>query len=273
MRSETTSGRAEASPKPSIFSAINRGRLIDILIFIANLYLMRLLSRRFVELFSASAAGDQFARFAVCLFFLGLLVLPALGATLKRWRLHERRKASGKSSADFTGLAGCLFNPLISFALNLMIAMAVAVFAGEQISSLRGKDLQNDGAVFLPLIFAALAFAILQTVLIYRYFSAPTGRPLTNFFLKPQSEYLGDVCLFLHMLLFQVVWNTLTFGHAAWVSGASEFLARLGGLTALALFFYFPPRIFYLIEDVNRPKTWLTMLLANSPVLFRVLIG
>jgi hypothetical protein len=29
----------------------------------------------------------------------------------------------------------------------------------------------------------------------------------------------------------------------------------------------------YLAEDVDRPRTWLMMLLANSPVIVRALIG
>jgi hypothetical protein len=36
---------------------------------------------------------------------------------------------------------------------------------------------------------------------------------------------------------------------------------------------YLPPRIFYLVEDINRPGAWLTMLLANSPTILRVLFG
>jgi hypothetical protein len=41
----------------------------------------------------------------------------------------------------------------------------------------------------------------------------------------------------------------------------------------LALLIYFPPRMFYLAEDIHRRRTWFTMLLANSPVIFKVLIG
>jgi hypothetical protein len=31
--------------------------------------------------------------------------------------------------------------------------------------------------------------------------------------------------------------------------------------------------MFFLAEDFNRPSTWLTMLLANLPVIVRILIG
>ena len=43
--------------------------------------------------------------------------------------------------------------------------------------------------------------------------------------------------------------------------------------SVIALIVYFPPRIFYLAEDAKRPRVWLTMLLANLPVIYRVVIG
>jgi hypothetical protein len=75
------------------------------------------------------------------------------------------------------------------------------------------------------------------------------------------------------MILFQTVWNMITFADLGRPSGPAEFLGRLFFLSFIALLIYFPPRMFYLAEDINRPRTWLTMLLANSPVLVRTLIG
>ena len=75
------------------------------------------------------------------------------------------------------------------------------------------------------------------------------------------------------MILFQVIWNTLTFAPLGRPSGLAEFLGRLFVLCFLAMLIYFPPRMFYLVEDINRRRTWATMLLANSPVILRVLIG
>ena len=91
--------------------------------------------------------------------------------------------------------------------------------------------------------------------------------------MTPQSEILGDVCLFLNMILFQVFWNMLTFAGLAHPSSALEFAGRLFFLCFIALLIYFPPRMFYLAEDIHRPRTWIMMLLANSPVIIRVLIG
>jgi hypothetical protein len=75
------------------------------------------------------------------------------------------------------------------------------------------------------------------------------------------------------MILFQAFWNLLAFADLGRPSSVLEFCARFFILCFLALLIYFPPRMFYLAEDINRPRTWLTMLLANSPVIVRVLIG
>jgi hypothetical protein len=75
------------------------------------------------------------------------------------------------------------------------------------------------------------------------------------------------------MILYQVLWNLLTFAPLGRPSGPGEFIGRLLVLCFIALLIYFPPRMFYLAEDIHRRRTWITMLLANSPVIIRVLIG
>jgi hypothetical protein len=40
-----------------------------------------------------------------------------------------------------------------------------------------------------------------------------------------------------------------------------------------AIFIYFPPRLFYLVEDYERPRAWALMLLSNSPILIRIFLG
>ena len=91
--------------------------------------------------------------------------------------------------------------------------------------------------------------------------------------MQHQSEVLGDVFIFVNMVLFQIVWNLLNFAGLQGPSSVVEFFGRLFFLCFLALLIYFPPRMFYLAEDINRGRTWLMMLLANSPVIVRLLIG
>lgn len=257
-----------------LFAKPNRGLLLDISIFVLNVFLMRLLTGLFIDLFRQVSAEKPFAKLVLGLAFLGMWILPALGAVLKRWHFHQRLKGQGitdeSAEAKLTGgLAGCLFNPLFYFCLNLVVMSATLTGLGDVIF---GKELLNNGPLFISLVIAGLVLTIIQTFLIYRYFSPPK-KPPSKFLRSPQSDALGDICLFLNMILFQVVWNLLTFAPLGRPASFLEFAGRLFFLSFIALLIYFPPRMFYLAEDINRPRTWLTMLLANSPVILRVLLG
>lgn len=244
---------------------------MDIVVFVANVFLMHLLTRLFIDLIRQASAGDEIAQFALAFGCLGMWILPAAGAIMKRWHFHRRLQTQGKTveSAE-TRLAGCLFNPLFYFCLNLVITSAILTGFGQL---LFGDALLKNGAVFVPLVILGFIFTIVQTLLIYQYFWPPKKPPQSEFLRSPRSETLGDICLFLNMILFQIVWNTLTFAGLGPPAGFVEFAGRLFLLCFIALLIYFPPRMFYLAEDINRSRTWLTMLLANSPVILRVLFG
>jgi hypothetical protein len=247
----------------------NRGLLLDIFVFFLNLFLMQRLTAYVVELFRL-ANDDPLAQFVLSLGCVAMWVLPAAGAVLKRWHFHQRLKAAGQTFDLDSKLSGCLFNPIFYFCLNLVLVSAILSGVGR---FLFGERLLQNGALFVPLVFAGLICTIVQTYLIYRYFSAPKKPPRNKFLLQPESETLGDVCIFLNMVLFQIGWNLLNFAGLGRPSGALEFFGRLFFLCFIALLIYFPPRMFYLAEDIHRPRTWLTMLIANSPVIVRVLIG
>ncbi len=254
----------------TILAKQNRGVLLDVVVFILNLFLMQRLTRYVVDLFRLADAGDGLAQFALSMACVAMWVLPAAGAVLKRWHFHRRLKAEGKSIDIESNLSGCLFNPLFYFCLNLVLVSAILSGMGR---FLFGERLLQNGAIFVPLIIAGLICTIVQTFLIYRYFSPPKQPPRSPFLRHPESEALGDVCIFVNMILFQSAWNLLTFADLGRPSGPVEFIGRLFFLCFIALLIYFPPRLFYLAEDINRRRTWLTMLLANSPVILRLLIG
>lgn len=253
-----------------ILAEENRGVLLDVVVFFLNLLLMQWLTHYVIELFRLADAGEPLAQFFLSLACVAMWVLPAAGAVLKRWHFHRRLKARGKSFDIDSKLSGCLFNPIFYFCLNLVLVSAILTGLGR---FLFGDWLLENGAVFVPLIITGLICTIVQTFLIYRYFSPPKQRPRHRFLRRPESETLADVCIFLNMIMFQVVWNMLTFADLGGPSGPVEFAGRLFFLSFIALLIYFPPRMFYLAEDINRPLTWLTMLLANSPVIVRLLIG
>jgi len=253
-----------------LFAESNRGLLLDLLVFLLNLFVMRLLTGLFIELFQSVSAEDPSAKFLLSCAFVGMWLLPAVGALLKRWPLHQRRSAKTSEHILDTAPGGCLFNPIFYFCLNLVLFSAIFAGLGDL---LFGKALVNNEALFVSLIIGGMVLTIVQTVIIYQYFSPPKTPPRLKFLATPQSEFIGDICLFLNMLLFQVAWNLLTFMDLGHPSGPLEFAGRLFFLCFIALLVYFPPRMFFLAEDFNRPSTWLTMLLANLPVIIRILIG
>ncbi len=255
----------------NLFAESNRGLLLDLVVFVANLFLMRKLTGLFIDLFSLVSAEQPLAKLALSLIALGMMILPAAGAVLKRWHFHQRWKQANKSfDTEYDGGYGCLFNPIFYFCLNVVLMSAVVAGIGDL---LFGKALMENGWYFLPLLFGGLFLTIFQTVLIYRYFSPPQRPPKSEFLQRPESEQLGDVCIFVNMLLFQVAWNLLTDLPLGPPSGVAELIGRIGFLTFIAFLIYFPPRMLYLAEDLHRKSTWWTMLLANSPVIARVVLG
>lgn len=254
----------------NLFALKNRGLLLDVFVFVLNIFLMRLLTRHFINIFAEASADDPIAKIALGLTLLAMWILPPAGAVMKRWHFHQRLKAQGISiEKEETKLAGCLFNPISYFCLNLVITSALLATLGELFF---GKGMPN-GPVFVSLTIIGLILTVIQTYLIYRYFIPPKKPPQSPFLLSRQSETLGDVCLFLNMILFQVGWNMLTFMDLGRPKNLLDFSGRLFFLSFIALLIYFPPRMFYLAEDIHRRRTWLTMLLANSPVIVRILIG
>ena len=254
-----------------LFSERNRGLLLDIVVFVANILFMQFLTGFVIDLFIEMSADARPAKLGLGLIFLAMWILPLTGAVLKRWHFHQRLIARGKTVAgEESKLAGCLFNPIFYFCLNLVITSAVLTSLGDFFF---GRRLLDTAAVFVPLVFAGLILTIFQTYFIYRYFSAPKQPPKSPFLRSPQSEALGDISFFLNMMFFQVFWNMITFAPLGRPSSVLEFGGRLFFLCFVALLIYFPPRMFYLAEDINQRRTWLTMLIANSPVILRVLIG
>jgi hypothetical protein len=268
-----TTGTPEPQPLNNrfrnLFARTNRGLLLDVFVFVLNVFLMRFLTRQVINLFSQVSVDAPPGQLLLGITCAAMWVLPAAGAVLKRWNFHQRRNAPTLDTVE-SNLGGCLFNPILYFSLNLVITAAVVASLGTFVF---GEERMDAGPVFITLIFIGLALTILQTILIYRYFSPPKKPPRWDFLRTPQAETLGDICLFLNMILFQVGWNLLTFAKLPHPSGPAEFFGRLFVLCFMALLVYFPPRMFYLAEDINRRSTWLMMLLANSPVILRVLIG
>ena len=76
-----------------IAAETNRGMHLDVIVFLLNLILMNLLTSYYLEQVRLATEGDPLAKFVLGLSFLGMLILPASGAVLKRWHFHQRMRA------------------------------------------------------------------------------------------------------------------------------------------------------------------------------------
>ena len=244
----------------------NRGLLLDLVVLSVNLLGFTLLEGFFLGVLRRAAASDPLAMSILFVCSVALLVLAPLGATLKRWHYH--RRLEGHPVDLSKGAAGCLFNPIFYFCLTAVIFAMVNAFVMQSLYGNRDPG----GAVFAFALFTGLALIITHTVLVYRFFSPPKKAPSSPFLRSPASEVVGDVCLFVNMLLFALVWNLLSFTGLGSPSGPVDFVARLLVLCFLALLLYFPPRMFYLAEDAGKGRTWLMILVANAPVIARLLL-
>lgn len=249
----------------SLFAAANRGLLLDLFVFLLNLTAMFALSQLFVATMRRASAGDKTAGIVLFSMAVALFLLAPVGATLKRWHFHQRRP----DAKEIDHMGGCLFNPIFYFCLTAVIFAAVNAFI---LQTVYGKK-EPDGGVFVSSIFIGLAMMILHTFLVYRYFSAPKAPPKSSFMRSRASAFIGDACLFANMVLFQLIWNLLSMVEAPPPAGVFDFVFRFLILCFLALLLYFPPRMFYLAEDIGKRRTWLMILLANSPILARFMFG
>jgi hypothetical protein len=248
-----------------LFEHANRGILLDVIVFLVNVVLMTILSRQLANLFH-QANTDTVAKAAVAVFCVCLAFLQPIGAILKRRRAHKR-----KSDLDHVPF-GRLFVP--AYFLTQLVFL---IGASGQIVDLLSAKLQTSQSadyfglpswLFTLLFLGVPALAIVNTFVFFFYFQTPEHRPLIKFLDTPQAESLGDACLFLNMIGYQAFWGLLM---ADLPHDYPSISGRLSMFAFAAVLIYFPPRLFYLAEDGRRPIVWATMLLANSPVLLRIL--
>ena len=258
-----------------IFEPRNRGILLDIVVFLINLVLMSIITKLSLNL-ARQAEEDLTAKTAIGLFFAGVFFLQPWGPILKRWSFHQRFKFDTDSSA------GCLLFWFMWFYIIMMILLSgTASIILTEVFFERGSSPASEIGPLL--ILGGFVLSIVNAVFIYRFFLPPKRKPRWKFLTTPQAALLGDVLMFLNVICLQILWNSLTASTSFWEHLTSTPLGKAGSFTDilgrfivisfLALLVYFPARIFYLVEDKNRKITWLTMLLANLPLIVRAVFA
>jgi len=259
-----------------VFERLNRGIVLDGIVLLVNLVLMRLVTSVAFMLVAQSETNAT-ARLAIGAYFGLVLCLQPLGPLLKRWSFHQSERAE-KTGTDTTG---CLFFWFLPVYVVMMLAVAGAA------ATLTTEAFFEPGSpaaqLSLLLLAAGFVYATVSAVIIYRYFVPPRKQPRWRWLMTPQAGIWGDVCMFLNVILLQILWNCLTAATTFWGLLTSTPLGRPGSYTdilgrfivigALAMLVYLPPRIFYLVQDQQKKLTWLTMLAANLPLIIRAVIA
>ncbi|MGH9971822.1 MAG: OB-fold protein [Pyrinomonadaceae bacterium] len=256
-----------------LFEHRNRGLLLDATIFLFQLILIRLLTTLSLG-FVRQAEENVLAKTAISLFLVGLFVLQPLGPILKRWSFHQHFKSFDNDESGLTSFLLSVYKFFYIAAMWIIIYVAYSYFIVVFPDS---HSARNEKIV----VAAAIVLPVLSGFVIFRYFRRPKALPRWKFLMTPQAEVLGDLCMFLNVICFQILFSVYVSSPHFWnalhkitrlESGnvSNSLSGRLYIACLAALLAYFPPRIFYLVIDQHRKITWLMMLLANLPLILAI---
>ena len=259
------------------FAHEHRGIVADLTLFVVQLLLMQLLVIRFDRVVMESKE-EFYPKVVVAGFFLALCFLQPVGVLLKRYRMSgvtsNEQYAYGKFINDF----GCYYLVSQLVLMGTGVSVVFAIF---------GEVHVFDKICFAQFVIA-LALSGLNLWIVFLYGKPPIHRPLEMMLGSPQSEFLGDCLLILNLILWQVLWGYLMFSTTRTASSVPDALiwlkffmpqsdyttsSKLGWFFFSFVIFYLSPRYIYLVHDSRNRLAWLTILLANSPVFYRILFG
>jgi hypothetical protein len=258
IRREAHGGSARPKQGRRFMPFNYRGLLFDLAVFVCNVFLVRLVTRRVGGLLVLTFLDDDAqASHTFFIIISAAFAAQIVGAALKRRPLQRRLALSGEAVSDNFG---CLL--ILHFALALVTACAIIALS----------PFKPTGWVVLVIFF----LGIVPTALVWRAMTPYGKPPEPDWRSSPAAELAADLCLFAYMLVNLAVWNTVTGGSAARVAGVGEFFSRILGfilLSPVILLFYLPPRLLFLVEDWKYRATWVSMTLAVAPVAYRLIVG
>jgi hypothetical protein len=259
----------------------NRGLLLDIAVFLCQLILIRVLTNLSLN-FVRQAQQSVLAKTAIGIFLIALFLLQPLGPVLKRWSFHKHFPTFEKDLGALISLFLSFYKFFYIGSMAIMIYLAYSYFAEAFGSVSENATLIAPDSLEKIVVAAAIVLPIIGGVFVFRYFRKPEREPGLKFLMTPQAEVLGDLCMFLNIICFQILFSVYFSSPHFWNAMhkttrlASGQLDRLSGrlyLAAIAaMIVYIPPRIFYLVPTSlpRRLLTWLFMLLANLPLIFSI---
>lgn len=252
-----------------VVSGRNRGIVLDCIVFCVNLFLMSDLSTRLNDEIGIGPgrANDAQALGIMAGYCLLACTLPATGAFLKyisgsqKHTPHFYRKTWGK---QFNSMMIIVL--IFQFLSQVVFFIAGYVYQTKLYAIMQGGGLSLALKILIPL---SILFIIANPILVRMNF-VKNRLTLLSGFTRGLVEFIADICLFANMILFQIFWGIFM---ADLTQDWGGILERVLALAITSLLLYFPPRFIYLAEDGHRPIAWLTMLLANTPIIIRIIIA
>jgi hypothetical protein len=254
-----------ARPLAHFLRAPQRGVLLDVSVVGTSLGVTSVMGEGLARIV-AGAEASRAGALAFGLLCIALILLPALAAVLKRSDTHRRWTEDGIAAGSIR--PGCLFHPVVSLSLTLTLAAGAAAGIGH---AAYGPAYVDAAVPFLGGLAVAVVVSVVQTVLLFRYFTPP--QRLAPAAAGRAAAAVGDLCTFAAMLIYGAVWDALVTTPFGRVRDLEDLVARIAFLSAAAMIVYFPPRMLYLVEDLRRPLTWFTLALAHAAMIARVTIG
>ena len=240
--------------------ANHRGQILDLLVFLVNLFLLGPFTNLLQRLGQGFSANDSVASQELALIVLACFCAYTLGAILKRPPLHQRI-----GTVPSPGYGGCLYVAWVCLHLSLCILGASFVAAAF-----------NQAPKALP-VLAVILLSTLPTFFVTRLVFRPKKLAAMPGWRKTWvMELYADMLIVAAVIIITVMWNI-------WISGlffvtwpGHTFGDKLfGAALAAAAFamFYVTPRFMFLIEDYDRWPTWVTIGLTLAPLVGRILLG
>lgn len=262
-----------------LFAYRNRGLLLDLTIFLFQLLLLRTLTKLSLD-FVHQAQGNTSAETVIGLFLVALFVLQVAGPILRRWSFHQHFPSFEEKVGPLTGLFLSFYRFFYIASMAIMIYLAYTYFA----QPFRLNESPSAETLEKIVVAAALVLPVISSIFVFKFFVKPKREPRWKFLMTPQAEALGNLCMFINVVCFQILFSVYFSSAHFWnalhkttrlASGTFDSLSgRLYIAAIVALIVYLPPRIFYLVPPTSiqrRLLTWLLMFLANLPLILSII--
>lgn len=280
-------------------SAVPWALTLDVLLVLSNLFFSNYLTRAMGETIRAAWFYEEpGAGRLLGLALLAAFVAHAVGAYLKRRPMHARRAAEresgegGRAARRGRGAGGRkratagmslaekwphlrgggdLWRHGKFIVALLLLHCTLSMLVTASIGALLDVQL-NDWRFCVP--FFAL---FVPTILFARALTPPPDPARETWLARPWVETLANAGLFSYALINQLFWGALVAEHTPPLASLGELPARVVAayviIVPATLMYLFAPRVLFLAEELEDPRTRLSMKIAVASIAFRWVFG